>query len=324
MTMQVNKAIEPNKATVPGKAKYQELLKLLKAGDPRAALLPKYDGTYCQIKYDAVVGDWQAWSRTGERLLSVAEQVLEAFRANGDHDRVYIGELWAQGMQHSVMNGLARKQSPQGALGLILFDSYSVCHVELTGHDADSWEYRLQRCKEVERWTRKVWVTGRAVLRTSLDQAWDTTEQQVYAHAQHLKSSTQGAYDGLILRDALDTYVPGDGGGGQAFKIKPRATGDFRILRVEEGKGKAKGMAGAIYVDLGGGVDCKVGSGMDDDMRAKLWAMRQDIAEGRLFIAEVEYLSVTAKGKLREPSFKSLRWDKDKADVLECNIKGGD
>lgn len=321
MTMQVNKAIEPNKATVPGKAKYQELLKLLKARDPRAVLMPKFDGTYCQIKY--LLGEWSAWSRTGERLLSVADQVLEAFRVGGDPDRVYIGELWAQGMQHSVLNGLARKKSPQGALGLVLFDSYSVTHVSLNGCDNATWEYRLQRCKEVERWTRKVYVTG--VCTPLLHLRPDgTTEQKLYAHAQHLKSNPQGAYDGLILRDAWDSYVPGDGGGGQAFKIKPRAAGDFRILHVEEGKGKAKGMAGAIYVDLGGSVDCKVGSGMDDDMRAHLWDMREAIAHGKVVIAEVEYLSVTAKGKLREPSFKSLRWDKDKADVLECNIKKGD
>lgn len=317
MTMQVNKAIEPSKATVPGKAKYQALLLALYAGNPRAIIMPKYDGTYCQIKYDAVAGEWQAWSRTGERLLSVAEQVLEAFRVNGDPDRVYIGELWAPNVQHSILNGLARKQSPQGALWLVLFDSYSVVHVGLTGQDNDTWEYRLQRCKEVERIARRVLVTSHTVGH-GLDEAG------LYDKAQEMKASTQGAYDGLILRDALDTYVPGDGGGGQAFKIKPRATGDFRILRVEEGKGKAKGMAGAIYVDLGGGVDCKVGSGMDDDMRAKLWDMREAIAHGKVVIAEVEYLSVTAKGKLREPSFKSLRWDKDKADVLECNIKGGD
>lgn len=324
MTMQVNKAIEPTKATVAGKARYQALLGMLKESGPRAVLMPKFDGTYCQIKH--LHGNWSAWSRTGEPLLSVSEQVLEAFLVTGDKGRVYIGELWAPNMQHSVLNGLARKKSPQGALGLVLFDSYQVDTVDAYGCDPTPWRDRFNACKPVERWARKVYVAGFTYLRHGPGQAWDSTEEVLYAHAKAMKASTQGAYDGMILRDADEGYYPGTGTDGQAFKIKPRLSGDFLITHVEEGKGKAKGMAGAIYVDLGGGVECKVGSGMDDGMRAHLWGFRERVLAGATtFIAEVEYLGITAQGKLREPAFKSLRWDKTVADVLECNVsKQGD
>jgi ATP-dependent DNA ligase len=39
-------------------------------------------------------------------------------------------------------------------------------------------------------------------------------------------------------------------------------------------------------------------------------------------IVEVEYLSITKDGRLREPVYKSVRFDKAEPDVLACNLPG--
>jgi ATP-dependent DNA ligase len=69
-------------------------------------------------------------------------------------------------------------------------------------------------------------------------------------------------------------------------------------------------------VDLGGGVVCEVGTGLNDqDRKDPDWVGR---------IVEVEYLAVTKDGKLREPSFQRIRWDKKVPDVIGGNVVSED
>lgn len=289
----VHKAVEPNNTTRAGRELYSNLLAWLfeEPGQP-AILQPKHDGVYVQFIHSSPWG-WQAFSRTGERLLSVDDPVLDAMEYKGYPERHYVGELWLPATQHSVINGMARRQTPQ-PLDVILFDSF-------VPGDNETYQERQEY----------LFKHGPISPVRTLPTGSHRSERDLYDEARIWTQSTS-AYDGLILRDALGVYTPGDGRDGGIYKIKPRHTGDFRVIGVTPGKGKHAGRVGALVLDLGGGVTCEVGTGLsDEDREVSDW-------EGR--IAEIEYLAVTKDGKLREPSFQRVRWDKKVPDVIVGNL----
>lgn len=290
----VHKAVEPDNTTVAGRENYDSLLdwfaKPLRSAPP--ILQPKYDGVYAQFIYCENFG-WQGFSRTGELLLSVDNVIKNALYYNALPGRRYVGELWLPHTQHAVINGMARKKTPQ-PLGLRLFDSF----------DPDQEEpYALRK--------QYLFTAGPVVEVRNLSISDISSEKDLYDLARSFTGQSS-AYDGLILRNPWTPHTPGDGRSGGIFKIKPRNTGDFRVIGTTPGKGKHAGKVGALVLDLGGGVTCEVGTGLSD-------ADREQDGNWLGLIVEVEYLSVTKDGKLREPSFQRVRWDKKVADVLPGN-----
>ena len=290
----VHKAVEPANTTAAGRANYDSLLDWFDRR-PRTALpivQPKYDGVYVQFVFDKSHG-WQGFSRTGELLPSVDDTIKDALYSTALKDRRYVGELWLPHTQHAVINGMARKKSPQ-PLGVRLFDSFVPDEEE---------PYALRR--------EYLFTSGPVVEVNNLNIADIHCEKDLYDLARSF-TDRASAYDGLILRDPWSPHIPGDGRGGGIFKIKPRKTGDFRVIGTTPGKGKHAGKVGALVLDLGGGVTCEVGTGLTDSEREQ---------DGNWIglIVEVEYLAVTKDGKLREPSFQRIRWDKKTADVLPGN-----
>lgn len=97
------------------------------------------------------------------------------------------------------------------------------------------------------------------------------------------------------------------------FKHKKRITGDFLVVRVEQGEAGKKyaKTAGKIVVDLGDGVECKAGLKCDELSRALLWDRRAEVV-GQM--AEVEYSEMTQNkegiSKLWHPVFIRVRKDK--------------
>lgn len=299
MSVLVHKAVEPGNLSKAGKARYAELLRSVEAGDARAGVYAKYDGVYAQFIHTDGPG-WQAFSRTGEPLLSVSQELLDSFFIHALVDRRYMGELWVPGEQHSVINGRARKQSPQH-LELKLFDSVHLRDGQQGTEDFGSRTEFLFDHRLISRAQRIVVPEG-------------TTEDGLYDLARDLKNRGASAYDGLILRDMDGYFIPGAGKDGETIKIKPRASGDFRVVGTTRGVGARAGGIGALIVDLGGGVHTEVGTGLTKVQ----W--EEDPAEVLNRIAEVEYLGVTPAGKLREPSFKAYRFDKKVADVLHGGV----
>lgn len=321
MTVLVHKAVEPANLSKAGKARLQRLLK-----EGGYWLMPKYDGVYVQFVLEN--GQYVPYTRTGERVLSVDADILQAVVGSGPIALAYpapsriIGELWGYGLTHAEINGRARRKTPQ-AQKLVVHDAVwddhqtpyrgRFAYVEAAFPDGDL-------IRPATRWDGGAW--GNMDAMDSL--LWE---------ARKWSGVTTSAYDGLILRDPEGMFVPGAGKDGEIIKIKPRQSGDFRVLGVVEGKGKASGMAGALILDLGGGVTCEVGTGLSDDQRKDYWdwwvgpSFGVSVVDSKPYpgrIAEIEYLSITKDGKLREPSFKSTRWDKTTADVLPGNIKSGD
>lgn len=309
MSVLVHKAVEPDKLSVKGKKRLHVMLEA-----DEFIVQPKLDGVYCQIIYnddeDDGVRGWGAYSRTGEKLLSVGPEILAQF-SQAAIDMRFIGELWLPNVDHSTINGLARKKSVQ-ALELHLFDAVSesvrneryVSRYETLTDEGWGWKRGVEVVKNIR------------VASNGHDP--ESMIEYLYELAAKIKAKPS-AYDGLVLKDAEGLFVPGSGKDGGAIKIKPRNSGDFRVVGCTEGIGNRAGGMGAAIVDLGGGVTCEVGSG---------WTLAdvhdRGCAHFKDQIIEVEYLDITKEGRLREPVFKSVRFDKAKADVLACNVPGGD
>ena len=298
MSVLVHKAVEPDNLTRKGKARLEAMIQ---TGE--FLVQPKLDGVYCQIVHTD--DGWQAFSRTGELLPSVPAHIIGQF-AGRDTRMRWMGELWVAGVPHSTINGMARKKSPQAGLELHLFDA-------IGPESGTLYVYRHEALAERGMWKRGVSVIQN--LPVALPRVFETAMEQLYALAERTKAK-ESAYDGLILRDRYGIFKAGSGKDGGIIKVKPRQSGDFRVTACTEGIGNRAGGIGAYVVDLGGGVTCEVGTGLD------MADVRGECLTGK--IIEVEYLSITKDGRLREPVFKSVRWDKTAADVLECNVSGTD
>ena len=292
MTVLVHKAVEPDKLSRAGKQRYSELVAALIANGSGTLVQPKYDGVYAQFIFTEA-GRWQAYSRTGQELLSVGPAILDRFEAKALPERRYAGELWLPSENHSTINGRARKQSPQH-LELKLFDSFLP-----DGQEPYMERYDFVFEADLIERVPNLPVHGSVFV---VDDLYDMADK--------LRKRGSSAYDGLIMRDAYGLYVPGKGTDGEIIKIKPRAEGDFRVVGTTPGLGNRAGGYGALVVDLGSGVTTEVGTGLT----AKD-VMEEASPVGR--IATIEYLGVTKDGKLREPSFKGYRFDKTEADVLD-------
>lgn len=301
MSVLVHKAVEPDKLSRAGKARFAALVEDLIQGGRDAIVQPKYDGVYAQFIHLEKAG-WAAFSRTGEHLLSVGHDILDVFERTALVGRRYMGELWLPGQAHQTINGRARKQSAQ-YLELKLFDSVTMNALDPMRDEPyiERYDYLFEG-GPIEA-VKNLPYRGKINV---LDDLYDA--------AAALKGRGSSAYDGLILRDANGLFVPGRGTDGEVIKIKPREEKDFRVVGTTRGQGNRAGGIGALVVDLGNGVTCEVGTGLT----------QKEIFGPDLtgHIVTVEYLSVTKGGLLREPSFKVVRFDKTEADVLEDG--GGD
>jgi ATP-dependent DNA ligase len=297
----VHKAVEPGNLSVKGAKRLAEML-----DNDEYIVQPKLDGVYCQVLFDPVFKAWIAYSRTGEHLHSVGPEILAQFSERNETER-FIGELWLPNTPHSDINGMARKKSVQ-PLELHLFD--------VVDPFPNSYSWRYDYLKTLW-WGRGIEVV-KSIPMTSAGHGPDDMLDYLYELAAKIKAKSS-AYDGLVLKDANAIFVPGNGKDGGAIKIKPRNSGDFRVVGCTKGEGNRAGGMGAAVVDLGGGVTCEVGTG---------WNMADVHDRGCAYfkdkIIEVEYLSITKDGRLREPVYKSVRFDKTEPDVLACNIPGSD
>lgn len=95
------------------------------------------------------------------------------------------------------------------------------------------------------------------------------------------------------------------------IKMKQSVTYDLEVVGVTEGTGKYKGTLGALLVRWKDGKTLKV-SGMTDAQRHE-WYDNHSVIVGK--IIEVQAMTESSKGKLREPRFKGIRTDKVEADA---------
>ena len=111
-------------------------------------------------------------------------------------------------------------------------------------------------------------------------------------------------YEGIMIKDTDSLYSFGRDW--SVMKYKAFFDADVPVIGLKEGTGKHQGKLGSFLVDYKG-VEVNVGSGLNDELREKLWGDPTII--GR--IIEVRYQEETPDGSLRFPTFVCFRKDKD-------------
>lgn len=313
MSMLVHKAVEPDNLTKRGQANLTALL------GPRindALLLPKLDGVYAQFKYGA--DGWRAWSRTGEPMPSLeTPERLEWLAYRADADKVYVGEAWTPRTPHAAINGMARRQSPQAGLEWWLHDVFSEHHIAWHGRDDRPFLERFDSALQIEHMDSGTKVVPSMFIRDVAFLMGDATMDNLLAYTKSVQAhalSLGNVYDGLILRDNGEAFVPGLGKDGGIYKLKPRKSLDLRVVAETVVQQPTK-LGGFLTVEYRG-KRTDVGSGLTQGM---LTLMREQAIDNRTMyvgtIAEVEFLEFTKDGRLREPVLKAIRYDKEQPDV---------
>lgn len=253
-------------------------------------MMPKYDGCLAIVVPD---GQGYVLTRTGEMITSIPHVLAQARKMLPGY--VIFGEVYKFDTPFKDISGSFRRHAPQDDLMLVAFDAVPFADW-LAGKCDESYKARLARLSEA-------WHAS-PVPAISVAPAGAAVASQGFANA----LVEQGGYDGAILRRANAGWHVGASKHGEAIKVKPVKSLDLRAVSWFWGKGKHSGRAGGIVVEYRG-VKTQVGTGFSD-------GEREDIADNGAIdvIAEIEFMELTADGKLREPRFKGWRFDKDQPD----------
>lgn len=301
----IQKAAEWDKQSSKLRKKYARVEELTNEGG--YVWQPKYDGIHAIINTTTR----KATTREGNELPSIQHVVDYLSNAVGA-GWVFQGEVWLPDVPFKDISGAARRQYLQPQLGVVLYD----CHhtVEFAaGRNSVSYASRYRDLLD-----NSAMVAGYPHIRIgssfNADEAplggWQVLAQEYVR---------RGGYDGLILRDTRAQWQTGTARNGELIKVKPSVTLDLRCNGVIQGEGKHAGKLGAISVSFNGVNSC-VGTGFSDQQRDEFWqaatgnAPDDECVSPIGQIVEVECMCVNANGTLREPRFKAVRWDKNKAD----------
>lgn len=299
----IHRAVEPSKIAKRSRVALDAAL-----ADGDYVLQPKYDGVNGVLDvYDEGI---ELRTRTGELVPSCAH--IEQAAARLPHGR-YFGEIWATQRKHTEINGAARQHAPAPWLNFVAFDHITPQEVAV-GLSLRQYHARFDILSDALDDDGSICITE--VL----------SEPGTSATLEYLQGLTPailaelrgrgGAYDGLICRPVNYCLELGHSGNdGAIIKLKPRATADLLVVGTYPGKGKHEGRMGGVIVSLDGtptGPTCEVGTGFSDAERER--CIVTDPWPGKTI--EVTYLELTKAGKLREPAYQSVRFDKNKPDNL--------
>ena len=250
-------------------------------------MMPKYDGCLAIITPDGVI------TRTGEPIRSIPQCSQAVAEVLPGH--AVFGEVYKFDTPFKDISGSFRRHKPQPDLLVVVFDAVPFK------------DWLTAKCDKpyIERYA----ALREAVLHTPTPSlivapALDLEAPQGFANA--LVST--GGYDGAIIRRKSAGWATGASKNGEALKVKPVKSLDLECVGWFPGKGKHAGRAGGITV-VYKGVRTDVGTGFTDAERERIIIGCFDGS-----IAEVEFMEVTAEGKLREPRFKGWRYDKTEPD----------
>lgn len=251
-------------------------------------MMAKYDGCLAIITPEGVI------TRTGEAITSIPQCLDDAAELLPGH--VIFGEVYRYDTPFKEISGAFRRHKPQSHLFVMVFDAVPF----------DDW--KAGKCDKpyIERYTalKEAWhrtPTASLIVAPALDLG----APQGFANAM----VRQGGYDGAIIRRKDAPWTTGASKNGEAIKVKPVQSLDLEVHSWFKGKGKHANRAGGITV-LYKGVQTDVGTGFSDRERQEI----ADAGQAPCGVAEVEFMELTADGKLREPRFRGWRFDKDHAD----------
>ncbi len=162
------------------------------------------------------------------------------------------GELWAgRGEFNQVMRTVLDKTPDIDTWKNIRFMAFDL------PHHIGSFQQRLVQLKQT------VSKINHPQIQT-VEQFKATNKANTHQHLQHIIA--QGG-EGIMLRDANAVYV--NGRDHSLLKVKIAEDAEAKVIAHLEGKGKFKGMLGAILVEMDDGKQFKIGTGFSDDERKK-------------------------------------------------------
>ena len=273
----------------------------------------KMDG----MRFNAIVRDGKCEfrSRNGKEIQLLGNLEKEFIAMAGDVDCVFDGELLVmfegdyQFADRQTGNGILNKANK----GTITEEQAALVHA--TVWDAIPYAYfidgecpvpyskrfaSLEFLVNKQTKNKKIWLVASEMVQT-----------QEEATVIFVKYLAQGL-EGIILKDGSGIWE--NKRAKHQIKFKGELECDMKIVAVEEGKGKAAGMLGAIVCESSDGiVKTSVGSGFSDAQRKQLW---KENVVGK--VAAIKY-NMRIKNKQGEeslflPIVLEIREDKEVAD----------
>ena len=288
--VRILKAVEFSKLSAKFKKQYKDEQALFNAG---WWLQPKFDGCYAEFHIDTQgVPTYRANTRTDETIRSCQHIIDELIGMTPLGSQcVYVGELWCEddAVKFPEISGWVRRHYSAPDLCFKMFDMLPP-GLETTEQYQLRYDHLHQRFYYPTASVSVVQNIGRNV--TNPNDA-----------AANLKAT--GKYDGAILRDPYAGYKIGLVKKGEIVKVKPVLSLDLLVTDVFTEPGAKTGRPVYSIEVVHNGVRSKVGSGIPHS--------RIDVP-GIGAIAAIECMGLTEDGKLREPRFKGIRYDKEQAD----------
>ena len=274
----------------------------------------KMDG----MRFNAIVRDGKCEfrSRNGKEILLLGNLEQEFIALAGSVDCVFDGELLVmldgdhQFADRQTGNGILNKANK----GTISAEQAAMVHATVwdlipyvafvDGHCLTPYAKRFSTLQAIvdkqKSAGKKIWTVTSTIVQT-LEEA-----QEIF------QGYLADGYEGIILKDGAGEWE--DKRSKTQIKFKGELECDLKIVAVEEGKGKAVGMLGAIICESADGiVKVNVGSGFNDAQRKQYW--KENLVDK---IVAVKYnariKNKTGEESLFLPVFIELRDDKDVAD----------
>jgi ATP-dependent DNA ligase len=265
-------------------------------------LSKKIDGVYCAaIRKDNVL---TIYSRTAKPYSSLKHLTGQLWRLmDSTQNDVIIFEAGSElPMDFSTLSGAVRSTKKQATF-ITGFVHDGLTLKEFTEGGGRNYAERYHFLKEATRFLR---FDNLVLLVNALMPTYAVAK--VFADALIAKGE-----EGVVLRDPFAKYHPGKRDI-TMVKIKQIVSYDLKVLALEEGKGKYKGMVGNLVCGWKNGKTIKVGSGLSDEQRKRWWSgFFYDEIVGK--VVQIDAMSESSKGLLRQPIFKGVRFDKKDADV---------
>lgn len=267
-------------------------------------MMPKYDGCCTVIKLYPN-GGYEAMSRVGKPQcnLSMGAAAREAQKTLAGYIQHYgglviIGEAWSEDYGHNEISGEFRRQKESVWLNLMVFDCIPLADFE-AGRCFIPYRSRRALLEDFEQGERVILATNNYGNHTL------ESVQRMTNHLTGLKPGAGGVHDGAIMVDPDGLWERGTGKTGEWLKFKRLLSFDLRVLEVNTAIGEKTGRTVYKLVVNYDGKRLGVGSGLPHKAEAV-----PKVGD----IVEVNAMDYSADGLLREPRYKSTRFDKTKAD----------
>jgi ATP-dependent DNA ligase len=282
------------------KNKFIQLAQPLEKVNPDKLTWPRWvsekiDGVYC-IAHKDFYGVITTYSRTGEIYTSM-EHIAALLWPVLDKCDLIIFEAYIPGKWQAEASGAARDTKAQ--------------HPELVPHCHD-----LLFEKEFTEGGGRPYYERNADLYFRLCEkgmhryyASQTAVEDIEAAQKYAQIIIDQGREGAVMRNPSAPYSPGKRNP-DIIKIKQGVSYDLEVLDMYEGKGKYAGTLGGLICKWKDGQTIQI-SGMTDQQRHDWWNEVTSII-GK--IVQVDAMTNSSKGLLREPRFKGIRHDKVKGD----------